>query len=132
MNPIEPEVVQQLMRSSREVEAYRAEVDQRLREGLERYRRDPFFHAQVNSIAQLFELRKAPELEEFDGDVRHEIMLGMALQAVVAMEMFDQAHPREDRLCGQQHPMIDGGSPCIARGSHATHTTASGKSWQSR
>lgn len=108
------------------------EFDRRLRAATERYRVDPLFHARIYGIASLFELRKAPELDipELDPQDRYEVFLGMALQSVVAAEMFDEAHAREPRLCGQQHPMIDDGSPCVARGEHSTHVTASGRSWR--
>ena len=38
----------------------------------------------------------------------------------------------EDRRCGQQNTMVDGGAPCVVYGEHSTHTTASGRSWRSR
>lgn len=111
-----------------------AELDRRLRAATERYRVDPSFHARVYLIAQVFEARKAPELDipEIPGEARYEIMLGMALQSIVASELFDEMHPDVGRLCGQQNTMVEGGAPCIVRGAHTTHTTASGRSWRSR
>lgn len=111
-------------------EAAEADLDRRLREGLIRYREDPAFHNRVRIVCQVLELRRDISLTDIlPGETRHEVFLGMALQAVVAMEIVDGM--QQPRLCGQQHHAVDGGSPCIARGEHTTHTTASGKSWRS-